>query len=229
MPGVGMVAAGTTRMIVRFPNPEAILNQAVRIPNSVAAMTIGREALAGFMPCIVPVVYAWHAAVNGSGWIIEEYMPGAGQRWITHHKSPENQRIILSQMADILKAIQNFKLPTTVQGYGGLGFDEQGNVVNKAMVVEPYNGPFPSVTAQYHGMLTSALSDCDRSPVSQGWQRNGLRDRINNFIAHGIDELISTAPSASPILIHGDLRKNTKYHGWGFSLLKLLRFGKLPF
>jgi len=202
--------AGTTRVIIRIPNPDASVNHSVRIKNEVAAMVLARDALASHASHLIPDVYDWHLATDSSGWIIQEYMPGVcSGRTKLRNESKEHQHKMLSQMADVFKTLQAYQLPASVKGFGGFNFDDNGNVVVGPMAVEPYNGPFASMNDFYHGMLAAQLADCDRSLISDGWRRDGLRERIDKFVSTGFDKLLSKAPVSRPVFVMADFRKFT--------------------
>ena len=82
--------------------------------------------------------------------------------------SRESQRHVLSQVAEVLKIVQKLKLPATASGFGGLAFDEDGNIVRSQFVVEPYTGPYPDMKSFYTDMLRAQLKEADRSQVAKG-------------------------------------------------------------
>ncbi|KAK6005930.1 hypothetical protein QM012_007572 [Aureobasidium pullulans] len=188
-PGTSAISTGTSKAVFRVGNPAAMFNHAVKVENTVAMMHLTRQALSAFS--IVPKVYAWSSVgePSGTGWILEEYMPG------------------INQMARILKAVQDFNLPPKAAGFGGLAFDDAGEVINGPYVVEPYNGPYPDMISMYKGMMQAQLLDADRSPVVKGYRDSGLRDRLNAFAERGLeDTLTKILPQhVRPNLIIGDV------------------------
>ena len=91
----------------------------------------------------------------------------------------------------MLKLVQDFKLPATAFGFGGLAFDGGGNIISGPFVVEPYTGPYPDMKSFYKDMLRAQLAEADRSPVAKGWCENGLRDKLDVFAERGLESVLS--------------------------------------
>ncbi|KAH0378680.1 hypothetical protein KCU92_g8583, partial [Aureobasidium melanogenum] len=190
------------------PNPAAMFNHAAKIENTVAMMQLTRQALSAFD--IVSKVYAWSSVgePSGTGWILEQYMSGIEIESKFHTElTRENQHYILSQMAAILKAIQDFELPPKASGFGGLAFDDGGEVVSRSYVVEPYNGLYSDMISIYKGMLQAQLAEADRSPVVKGYRDSGHRDRLNAFAERAIEDILTRVlpQIVRPNLILGDI------------------------
>ncbi|TIA36190.1 hypothetical protein D6C83_06644 [Aureobasidium pullulans] len=185
-----------------------MFNHAVKVENTVAMMQLTRQALSGLG--IVPRVFAWSETgePSGTGWILEEYMPGVDieSKYFTDVPR-EAQRFVFSQMATILKAVQDFELPPKASGFGGLAFDDSGAVISGPFAVEPYNGPYPDMDSMYKGMLQAQLVEADRSRVAQGWKEDGLRDRLDAFAERGLENILarSLPEHVRPNLIIGDV------------------------
>ncbi|KAI5237519.1 hypothetical protein E4T43_07987 [Aureobasidium subglaciale] len=207
-PGTSAILRGTTKAVFRVGNPAAMFNHAVKVENTVATMHLARKALSSLK--IVPKVYAWSASGEPSdhGWILEEYMPGIEVESKFHSElTQDQQHRILSQMAAILKKVQDFELPSQASGFGGLRFDVDGNVVNGPFVVEPYDGPYPDIKSMYKGMLKAQLAEADRSRVARGYRENGLRERLDAFAEQGLEIVLSHSLPVivKPNLIIGDV------------------------
>lgn len=207
-PGTNAIPKGTSKAVFRVGNPAAMFNYAVKVENTLAMMQLTRQALSAFH--IVPKVYSWSGGGEPSetGWILEEYMPGVEIESTFHTElSRESQRYILSQMAMILKTVQDFQLPPKAAGFGGLAFDDNGEVVNGPYVVEPYNGPYPDMISMYKGMLQAQIAEADRSPVVKGYKDSEIRNRLNKFAEKGLaDVLTRILPrDVRPNLIIGDV------------------------
>lgn len=191
-----------------------MFNHAVKVENTVAVMQLTRQALSGLD--IVPRVFAWSETgePSGTGWILEEYMPGVDIETEFFTDVPrEAQRFVLSQMAIILKAVQDFELPPKASGFGGLAFDDCGHVINGPFAVEPYNGPYPDMESMYKGMLQAQLVEADRSRVAQGWKEDGLRDRLDAFAERGLGGILTKnlPEHVRPNLIIGDVGMSLFY------------------
>lgn len=207
-PGTNPIPSGTTKAVFRIGNPASMFNHAVKVENTVAMMQLMRQALSKL--AIVPQVYAWSktGGPSGSGWIFEQHMPGIDIESDFRKTLPrESQRHVLSQVAEVLKTVQDFKLPTMASGFGGLAFDEDGNTVSGPFVVEPYTGPYSDMKSFYKDMLRAQREEADRSRVARGWRENGLRDRLDAFAERGLESVLSKtlAKDVEPSLIIGDI------------------------
>ncbi|THZ23826.1 hypothetical protein D6C91_03515 [Aureobasidium pullulans] len=207
-PGTIAIPARTAKVVCRIGNPAAMFNHTVKVENSVAMMQLTRQALSGLD--IVPRVFAWSETgePSGTGWILEEYMPGVDIESKFFTDVPrEAQRFVLSQIATILKTVQDFELPPKASGFGGLAFDDSGAVTSGSFAVEPYNGPYPDMGSMYKGMLQAQLVEADRSRVAQGWKEDGLRDRLDAFAERGLGGILTKnlPEHVRPNLIIGDV------------------------
>lgn len=87
-----------------------------RVENEVATIALASAALAGFVPHVVPSVYAWGSAAieSSQGWIIQGLMPGAPLDESFGAMELEQKREMFAQMAKLLKALQDYKLPASI-------------------------------------------------------------------------------------------------------------------
>jgi len=210
--GTSPIPAGTKQLIFRVPRVGVPFNQSIRVQNSVAAAELARNALKskGLPASIVPSVYAWSTSgpdIDGVGWILEEHMPGIGNaEFLFYTWTPEIQKRVLHQMADILAAIQQLELPDSVTGYGGLGYDHKGDMVSVPLIVEPFTGPYSSFSEYYTDRLEISLKDAKRSPLVNGWHGN-IRPRIDKFVKGKYSEILKkvTPNRSKRVLIVGDM------------------------
>ena len=140
-PGCTAIPDGVTEFIVRLSNPDATgMNTDNRVENEVAIINLVGAALSHHKPKVVPLVYGWgSAAVKSSqGWILQELMPGTPIDEALNSMEPQRKRTILAQMSEILSEMQNYCLPPSIEGFGGLTFDLAGRIVS---------GPMTSVDA----------------------------------------------------------------------------------
>ncbi|KAL3418724.1 phosphotransferase enzyme family protein [Phlyctema vagabunda] len=206
--GTSPIPHGTVKAVVRIGNPDSMFNHAVKVENTVAVMQLLRTAFSNRE--IIPRVYAWSKAGGpfDNGWIVEQYLPGAEIEADFHKKlSPESQRHVLGQIAEVLKTVQDFQLPATCSQFGGLAFDQDHNVISAPFVVEPYTGPFAAMKIFYKKMLEAQLKEADRSPVARGWKENRLRERLDAFADKGLESILSNVltQAVEPRLIIGDV------------------------
>ncbi|KAH9211854.1 hypothetical protein DL95DRAFT_437065 [Leptodontidium sp. 2 PMI_412] len=167
------------------------MHQETRVQNEVAIFALAADALRHINPPVVPRVFGWGGAgLKHVGWILQELMPGIpiGEAF-GGAMSLDQKRGILAQMGGLLKALQDYPLPKSIHGFGGATFDESGA---------------PS------GRLKVALTKADKNPYLQGWHVNGIRERIDAFIEHGLPLLFSHFPTKQDkSVIHANFSNTT--------------------
>ncbi|CAG8973049.1 hypothetical protein HYALB_00010823 [Hymenoscyphus albidus] len=204
---------GTKELIFRLANPDAVqgMNPATRIENEVAIIALASAALKHIHPRIVPSVYGWGSAAlqSSPGWIIQELMPGTPVDESFDDMSLEKKRSILEQMGRILKSLQDYELPPSITGYGGVTFDETGRKISAAMT-SVGAGPWDSYEASFEGRLRVALRKANQNPYIQGWRANGLRERLDAFVKRGVPALFEALGSKHDrVIIHADFSNSS--------------------
>jgi hypothetical protein len=173
---------------VRLANPDTEgMAMANRVENEVAIISLASAALANFQPPVVPRVYGWGSSAGQSaqGWILQELMPGNPLIDAFDGLDLDTKRKVFAQMAGLLKSLQEFALPASITGFGGVTFDDAGRIVSAAMPTVGA-GPWDSYEASFKGRLAVALRKADANPYIKGWHANGLRERIDRFVAEGV-------------------------------------------
>lgn len=134
------------------------MNQKTQVENEVAMISLAASSLSSFESHVVPSVYGWGSAATSSsqGWILQELMPGTPLDESFESMHIDRKQKILSQMAKILKALQDFVLPESIKGYGGVTFDDSGRIVSTSMT-SVGNGPWPLYEAHFRDRLQFAL------------------------------------------------------------------------
>jgi hypothetical protein len=180
------------------------------VANEVAAIGLVREALRsyGLSDRLVPRVYGWGSgdgdADGEPGWIVQEHMPGSTlERARFQSLATDDKRTVLAQMAAVCGALQAYRLPDSVTGFGGLSFNAAGSVISGAMTTLP-GGPFPSYAALWRHKLQIQLGAAEKNEVIKGWHANGIRKRLESFIAHGVETLVRQTGLEKMVLVHGD-------------------------
>ncbi|KAI8623374.1 hypothetical protein F5Y19DRAFT_468535 [Xylariaceae sp. FL1651] len=186
-PGYNPIPNGAQEFIVRLTNPDAEgTSPETRVENEVAMINLAAAALRYFHPLVVP-----------SGWIIQELMPGESQK-----------KLILSQMAKLLKILQDYRLSESIIGFGGVMFDENGRIVSAAMT-SVGAGPWLSYESSFKGRLEVALQRADANRYIQGWHVNGVRDSLVAFVQHGVRSQFESLETArDKAIIHADFTTN---------------------
>ncbi|KAK4107639.1 hypothetical protein N656DRAFT_840325 [Canariomyces notabilis] len=201
------IPAGTKEFILRLSNPDAEgMHQETRVQNEVAILTLATAALRPVKPAVVPRVFGWGAAGSGrTGWILQELMPGMPlAEEFSKNMSMDQKRGILAQMARLVKALQDYQLPESIKGWGGLTFDDAGAIVSAPMPTVGA-GPWSSLEDSYKDRLKVALARADANPHLQGWRVNGVRKRVDAFIEHGLPAYFAHLTSKHDrVIVHGD-------------------------
>lgn len=166
-------------------------------------MSLARDALKHLPTKLIPEVYGWGSAAKDQGWILHQYMPGKKLDFVMRTLELEDKKPILRQLAEIIKALQDYELPNTIQGYGGLTFDTLGNIIS-AQLTLLRGGPYPTYEAYYKGLLQAHLEQADNNAVILGWELNGVRKRLDRFLAEQIDKIIQDCGPNKKTLVHGD-------------------------
>ncbi|KAI0395070.1 phosphotransferase enzyme family-domain-containing protein [Xylariaceae sp. FL0594] len=179
-PGTVPVPSGCKHFILRLSNPFAEgMHQETRVQNEVGLLTLAADALQ-FMPG-EPLLDAFEEKI-----------------------SLEEKRDIVAQVVKLLKALQDYRLPDSLKGWGGVTFDKSGAIVSAAMP-SVGAGPWSSLEESYRGRFKAVLSMADGNPYMQGWRANGVRDRVEAFLERGIAAQFSDLQSKEDrVIVHAD-------------------------
>jgi hypothetical protein len=181
----------------------------IRVENEVAMISLAAAALSGFKPHVVPSVYSWGSAAlpSSQGWILQELMPGIPVSEAFDSMPSEEKKSILAQMAEILKALQDFKLPSSIEQYGGVTFDSAGQIVSTAMT-SVSSGPWLLYEDYFRNRLVLALQQADSNPYIKGWHANGVRKRLEVFVGSGVPAQFEALESRDDkTIVHADFSK----------------------
>jgi hypothetical protein len=202
--GTHKLHPSVTRIVVRISNPNATLDEAVRIENEVAAITLMHRAFAGLSYNPVPKVFAWEASSSaGSGWIAEEFMEGEKLSGLLPGLSIEKRILVLDQVAELFGKIQTFD--PELDGFGGLGFDANGKVVARRSSLWSA-GPFANYADMYQGIFNRQLELTATSPLLDGWKEGDLKERLHRFNASGgFKSLLQPFETMKSTVVHGDI------------------------
>ncbi|KAH6651534.1 hypothetical protein BKA67DRAFT_571159 [Truncatella angustata] len=106
-------------------------------------------------------------------------------------------------MASIYKCITSYKLPSSIKGFGGLGYDNKGELIVGPIIFD-FGGPWASYDEMYKKAMDKQLALADGSALFDGWRRNGLRERLEMFRAEGMGDILAKVTDKTPTLVHGD-------------------------
>ena len=180
------------------------MNNTNRVENEVAAISLARQALAeSKYRHIVPDVYTWGSTAAGQGFTMQQYLPGTMPDRAFKNLSLDDKSVVFGQMAEILALFQAFEVPETINKFGGLKFDESGNVVSGQMSI--YKGE-PSATYKefIRAIFRVKLDEADENPVIQGWTEKGVRTRLDNFLDVRLGEILKDYGDVEKVFIHSD-------------------------
>ncbi|KAL8370455.1 hypothetical protein RB595_000703 [Gaeumannomyces hyphopodioides] len=185
------IPAGTNDFILRLTNQDAEgAHYATRIENEVAIMTLAWAALRSVELDVVSRIFAWASGATSQGWILQERMPGTPGDEAFKTMSLDVKKVVVRDMARILKGLQSCKLPDSITGFGGLTFDGVGRIVSGPM----FNvgaGPWPSYQEYYLERLQKMLAKADANPTIQ-YTNNILVDPTSGRLTALVDYDFST-------------------------------------
>ncbi|KAH8890678.1 hypothetical protein GQ53DRAFT_170527 [Thozetella sp. PMI_491] len=205
--------SGISTLVLRFSNPHAKgHNNTNRVENIVASQYLVRKALdvSNLLP-LVPAIYAWapykpelHGEL-GYGWMLDEFRAGIELTKVFQNLTLAGKKDVIEVIADIFSCIQSLELPPTITKFGGLTFDEHGQVIQGQMPILK-GGPWESYAEVWHARLRGELKGSDKEgTVLLGWRPNGVRDRIERFLANdGIAKVLDGVDINKRVLVHGD-------------------------
>lgn len=205
---------GTSVLVVRLSNPHAEgLHNANRVENEVASQYLVRQSLEkDGRPLVVPAVYAWGSCrfdeqpdETGFGWSIIEFKQGSDLDALFPTLSREAQISVIEQIADCFETIQGTQLPDSVAHFGALIFDERGQIVSGQMPLV-VGGPWDTYIDLWTAKLKAQLLDSENSSLLRGWKDDGIRERLDSFLANGgVSQILGSEDISERVLIHGDL------------------------
>ncbi len=212
------IPAGTKELIVRLTNPATEgMSMANRVENEVAIISLAAAALDNFHPHVVPRVYGWGSAAGPSadddkpaqGWILQELMPGRPLVDFFAGMQLGQKKVVFAQMAALLKGLQSYKLPESITGFGGVTFDDAGRIVSAPMPTVGA-GPWVSYEGHFKGRLEVALRKATDNEYIKGWEANGLRARLDKFVAEGVPVQFRDLDSKEErVVTHADFSMET--------------------
>ncbi|KAK1594191.1 phosphotransferase enzyme family protein [Colletotrichum navitas] len=208
---------GVSTLIMRLANPKAegIVHE-TRVENEVAAMHLARQGLLSSAKpdtaALVPALYDWQSPNNcpsSFGWSLMEFKDGVPLDGVFRDMPIEDMKEVLGQIADIFTGIQKSPLPESIYGHGGMTIDGEGNIVSAQMTTLK-GGPWESYSAFWKARLALRMEDAGVSPALDGWKPNGVRERIDKFLAVGLEKFLdeSGVDVGRRNIIHGDLTTN---------------------
>lgn len=209
-PGTHTTPPGLDTFIIRLPNPVCGFNDKIRVENEVAALSIARDALQAKFPGFIPRVFGWGSARHGQGWILQEHMAGSPLLDDFRRMNDEDKASILRQMADVLTILQRHQLPATIRDYGGLDIGPSGEYVSAPISILDA-GPFTTYVDLVRATSQSKLAEADTNPQVEGWGANGVRARLDKFIAEGLHVAMENMGNFPKVLVHADFCMSRGY------------------
>lgn len=207
---------GVSALVIRLSNPRAEgLNNANRVENEVASLYLARQSLQRFgVSPVVPAVYAWSPSKihdvpheEGFGWIMTEFMRGSDLDAQFPNLSRGERVSVIEQIADVFGAIQRAQIPEGATDFGALTLVD-GKVISGQMPLVK-GGPWGTYSALWVAKLQAQLQDSENSPLLEGWKTGHIRDRLDRFLADGVDKVLEEVDVTQRVLVHGDLSTYT--------------------
>ncbi|EGX95198.1 Protein kinase-like domain [Cordyceps militaris CM01] len=209
---------GVSSFIIKLSNAKASdANNANRVPNDVAAQHLVRQSLAAArLGPLIPDVYAWAPASltdklreKDFGWIISEFRAGVDLNTVFADLTNDARGKVLGQIAAAFAAIQAVKLPETVTKFGGIAFNEKGQIISAEAPFRQIDPMVDSYVEFKFGNLRRRFDAAGKSPVIRGWKTDGVDVRIEQFLSsNGPEKVLSGVDLAQKSLVHADFTTN---------------------
>jgi hypothetical protein len=120
----------------------------------------------------------------------------------------DKKKKVFAQMAALLKGLQSYKLPESITSFGGVTFDGAGRILSAPMPTVGA-GPWPSYEAHFKGRLEVALKKATNNEYIKGWEANGLRQRLDKFVADGLPvQFQDLGYKHERVITHADFSKD---------------------
>ncbi|THV64175.1 hypothetical protein D6D28_10105 [Aureobasidium pullulans] len=202
------IPADASQLVLRLSNNASGIPPVNRVENEVGMMNLFREALRDSHSAhLIPEVYGWGSAEYGQGWILQEFKVGVPLDEFYQTLPGENKPAILEQMAEVLVAMQKYKLPESIKLLGGVSSSDDGHLVCGPLTTLSA-GPFRTYTQLYQAMLQQQVTSSDESPILQGWQEDGIRARLEKFSLQGIAQITEEYAQSPRAIVHSDFTMN---------------------
>ncbi|KAJ6546862.1 hypothetical protein B0H19DRAFT_1162797, partial [Mycena capillaripes] len=180
----------TVRNRLHTPVPRKVLN-------SVATMQLVRE----HTDIPIAPMYAYHVDAEDA-WMVEGMLSGIpmDEAWQTADKDTRVR--MLEALADVFAKLKGIPAPGGM--FGGLGYDTEGKIVLGPTCLAYDEGPFATAKDHYKAWICGQWEDCKGNPISDGWKIDGIDQRIEKFIAEGLDSALACLDECKPVFIHAD-------------------------
>jgi hypothetical protein len=193
---------------MRLSNAASGLLKHNHVENEVGMMLLFRQALTNHdLRYLIPHVYAWGSTEGDQGWILQEFEQGSQLDTVFETASDQLKQSVLIQMADIVYAMQTFKVPRTVSDFGGVSFSSAGEIISGPMTTL-FDGPFHAHTQLYQAFSKQQLTSSDKSPILRGWQDDGIRARLDQFCDESLPGLTAAFEDPAKTIVHSDLSQS---------------------
>lgn len=208
-PGTVTIPDSTRTLIMRLGNTASRYNHRIRVQNEVASMSLARKIFAPRK--IIPDVYGWGSAAEGQGWILMEYMIGVPLGAELNNLTNGQRIAAVKEVARLVLALQQYKLPPSIKKFGGLDFDPNDNLVSAPLTLY-HSGPFGTYSLMFRAMMREKLDLVDKSSVIHGGKESGRdnRRKLERFMAANL----LTLPHSIELdrrLVHGKMSMSNSY------------------
>ncbi|KAJ6531754.1 kinase-like domain-containing protein [Mycena capillaripes] len=180
----------TVRIRSQTPAPRKVLN-------SVAAMQLVREHTD------IPIAPTYAYDVDGEdAWMVEGVLPGIPMDEAWQPADKDTRVRMLEALTDVFAKLKTIPSPGGM--FGGLGYDTEGKIVLGPTCLAYDEGPFVTAKDHYKAWIRGQWKDSKRNPVSDGWKIDGIDQRIEKFVAEGLDSALACLDESKPVFIHAD-------------------------
>ncbi|KAK7227623.1 hypothetical protein V2G26_015626 [Clonostachys chloroleuca] len=169
-----------------------------------ASMNLASHAL-GNGPCpLAPDCYGY-AQMGRYGIVLQQAMPGRRVSSLFHQMGNRQVDVLFHDIAGVLQRLQSWRLPGSVTGWGSVTFIDTAEIRSSTAPIGPQQ-PCASLEDWLTCSALHKLQLADESRIIDGWELHGLRDRILNYVRHGIPRLVQALENPDHrVLTHGRL------------------------
>lgn len=207
---------GVSAVVVSLSNLRAQgLNNVGRVSSQVACVYLARQAIEkAQLEQLIPAIYAWsgprsleEVKEENFGWIVSEFKEGEDLDSQMSSLSTEDKAVTLDTIAKYFAALQKIEVPSTADKFGGLAFESNGKIVSTQMALAK-GGPFNSYADVWAMKLQGELEESKPSPELNGWEENGIAERVRSFIAGGgVSKALEGVDLSHRGFVHSDFSK----------------------
>lgn len=167
---------------------------------------------------VVPKVFDWMESDQGDrsdpktwGWILYEYKEGDNLASVFPTLISEEKAFVMTQLATILREVQQLSLPKNLNRFGGFDFNDKGEIINGGMF-HLKGRPWDLYSNVWTAKVRCVIEDDFKERgLIKDWKEEGLVLRMKEFLLlSGLKRALSGVDASQMGFVHGDFSRSTK-------------------